>query len=270
MPVEAKSMETATPFDKLSLILVGAEKTGKSRTAATAPDPVLFLDTDQRAASISGMKGVYALTYSEPSGVGMQPTIYTDLVSFTDQIERSRELRTLHPTFGNLPQGLNVSTLVGDSVATISKAALAYALYTTKEIRRSIKLPGREIFMPGGWDAWSADMNMLETLVTRWLAIPNLNVILTFHETAEESNTSTPEKPSYTGRVDVWPGRHRRLIKYFNEVWRVTRTQQVPQIQIVPNWEFTASTNLLLSDGSGVVQNPNIKELIQKTLAARK
>ena len=42
--IELVDMETATPFDRLRLVLVGKEKTGKSRLAATGRRGVLVFD----------------------------------------------------------------------------------------------------------------------------------------------------------------------------------------------------------------------------------
>jgi hypothetical protein len=137
---------------------------------------------------------------------------------------------------------------------------MAYNLYCSPKIRREINIGGKmSVFFPGGFDAWNAEMSTMENFILRLLALP-LNVIVTFHEAAEEAPDSTQENPKFTGRISPFPVRHGRLLRYFNEVWRLERNGQVPTVQLVPDYRFTTATNLLLDK----VERPDISFLIDQ------
>ncbi len=78
--IEATSLEERKPFDRLLAAIVGVEKSGKSRLAATAEKPVLIHDFDGRADALAGVPGVYALTYRDVGGYA-QPSAFTDFLS---------------------------------------------------------------------------------------------------------------------------------------------------------------------------------------------
>ena len=270
MPVEAVTMETATPFDRLRLALVGKQKGGKSRTAATARKPVLFFDFDKRRESIAGLKDVYALTFVDPLPP-MQPDGFSNALTVLSMIEQKATLKTIGEKFGQ--QGwpdVRPKTVVNDSLDTMSKSARDYAMFTNKDLRRILNVGGTQVFMTNGWDTWGAEMNMVESLILRELGIPELDVIVIFHETPEEAPGSTNEKPQYTGKVDVYPGRYRGLLKYFNEVWRVSREQgNIPTMQVLPDYRFTAASNLDFSKIPANEMRPDISYLIERTVGKR-
>jgi hypothetical protein len=266
-------MSEEPPISKLKLAIVGHEKNGKSRLASTARKPILFHDFDDRSESLNGIDGVYALSYPDP-GWPKQPTAANDFLTNVSKLEESLELSRL----GFKTHAENcVRTQVIDSIVTMGAAFQRYALFTVKDIRREISIGSQKVFLPGGWDAWNSEMLSVENAILRLLALPTDTIII-LHETAEEAVDSTAEKPKFTGRVGVFPVRYQRLIKYFNEVWRVKLTQSVvegkskylPRVYPAANYEFDGATTMLLDS----VEEPNIAAMIkkheQKLLAAGK
>lgn len=248
MTIVASSAGDLKVVERLRGAIVGAYKVGKSWTLATAPDPVLFLDVDQRSASLAGKPGVFTLTPYDPPGIGMQPTIYSDVLDLVAKLEQTRVLKDISPTFAS---NLSVKTLVLDSIQSMSRAILKYNMYTNpKELARKINIGGQTLYFPNGWDTWNSDMECMEQLIARMIAIPDIDFWITFHEMDDN------------GVVDTFPGRHRSIIRYFNEVWRITRKQTVPEAQLMPTYNFTACTTLV--GAPGVVSNPNIKDLVAK------
>jgi hypothetical protein len=123
--------------------------------------------------------------------------------------------------------------------------------------------------MPGGWDAWNAETESVFSAVMRAMAMRSLDIILIFHESAQETADSTSDKPKFTGKLDLYPARYRVFNKYFSEVWRVSRETggTIPKIQVVPDFRFTASSNLdfskLKPEQLNPPAGPNISELIK-------
>jgi hypothetical protein len=244
MPYELVDMEKATPFDRLRLALVGHEKTGKSRLAATGRKGVFVFDWDGRRESLAGMKGVKAVTLIDPGDISKVPTAFTDGLNMLTQLEYKRSFSNLGFK-GVPPEEDTIQTVVVDSVYSIAKAARTSALYNAVDMRRTLKIGSMQVFLTGGWDGWNAEMGLVEQFIMRLLAIPKLDLILVFHETAEEMPGSTAEKRSYSGRYDIFPGRYGNLLKYMNEVWRVTRQNSgAPKIQRDPDFQFQAASNL--------------------------
>ena len=268
--IEATTAATLSPFERLMLILCGAEKSGKSRTAATARKPVLFHDFDKRREALAGIKDVYCLTYIDEARPNIQPTGFQDYLSVLTKLESGYTLKRIGEDFGikDWPD-VRPKTQVLDSLASCGKCAMAYALYTNKDIRRTIAVGGQQIHFPGGWDAWNAETESTFSSVMRILAMKDQDIILIFHEAPGEMPDSTAEKPKFNGKIDLYPGRYRIFNKYFNEVWRVSREtgQQIPTIQVQPDFRFPASTNLDFSKITPQQLNPpggpNIQELIK-------
>ena len=250
-PTNITSMEKASAFEKLTLLEIGPEKGGKSRLAATGRKPVFFLDYDRRKEALAKCVGVYALTLLDPAWPN-QPTAYQQTLNILGEIERGEILL----------DGAKPKTLVFDSVASFAKCAGAYAWFTTPDIRRTISVGGQQFHLPKGFDGWNAEMSLVESAILRALAIPELDIICTLHEQPEESPESTNEKPSFTGKFAVYPTRYKLLLKWFNEIWRVTREDASgPRVQVIPNWQFTsAATNL----GITTVDKADISYLIEK------
>src|SRR5258708_35939184 len=80
-------------------------------------------------------------------------------------------------------------------------------------------------------------MSEVDNFVLRLLALPT-DTIVVLHETEEKAPDSTPEKPKFTGRVDVYPPRYRMLLKYLPKGWPVKLTQTVVannQLRLIPS-----------------------------------
>ena len=279
--MEQSSMEFAEPFDQLKLALVGAEKAWKSRTAATGRKSVLFLDYDQRKEAVAGYKDVYAATFADRGGF-YDPEAYSESLSFLTNLEESLFLRKLG--FNDAPEDAEVQTIVHDSIQNMAKNAMRFALYNTKEIRREIKIKGMDsIRIPGGWDAWKTEMEMVEACILRTMALRKSNggkvdIIIVLHEVPEEAPNSTPEKPAYTGKVAVYPVRYKGILNLFNEIWRMElvppsnlKDGQDANIYIgrattAADYTFNAASNLLVSQ---YIERPNIAEMIETSLRAK-
>lgn len=251
---------------ELQMLLVGAEKSGKSELAATAPSPILFLDFDMRATALSGRKGVYAFTYRDPANTLAVPEAFTDMLDTLTLLEKSRSLKNLG--FTNAADTDMVKTLVFDSCSTIANAARNYVLYNNpKELAHVITGPKFQFRSPRNWHGWTTEMEMVEKAIIRSLGIPGLNTIVNLHETKEEAEDSTEEAPKYTGQITVFPVRYRILLKYFNEVWRLTRPGAGPPIiQCNPDGVFTkASSSLRIL----TAKEANISKVVEAHRAAK-
>lgn len=263
MPTELRIMAEEPPVAKLKIALVGKEKNGKSRLASTGRPNVLVHDFDNRAEALQGRKGVYVISYVEPQWP-KQPEAAQKFLDNMAKLEDSLDLADLG---FKCPKGTLVGTNVIDSIQTFGKAFQNYALYGQKDIRREITFGGMKVFLPGGWDAWNAEMVPVENSVLRMLALPT-DTIIVLHETAEETPDSSSEKPKFTGRVGVFPVRYQRLIKYFNELWRVRLTQTtqdnklvyLPKVYPFPTYEFDNATAMLLDP----LEDPSIIQMIAK------
>lgn len=260
--IELVDMESATPFDRLRLVLVGREGVGKSRLAATGRKGILTFDWDGRRESIAGMPGVKAATLIDPGNVNVQPTAFNDGVTLLTKLEASRTFSGIG--FKKVPEGQDsIKTVVMDSVFSMAKAARAFSMYTTQDLARSLKIGSMLVRLPSGWDSWNAEVALVTQFIERLLAIKGMDVILIFHEDDEEAPGSSAEKRSYTGRYEVYPARYSNVLKYFNETWRLTRTAVgAPQIQKEPNFQFQAKSNF-----GDIPVKPNISEMIEAYLA---
>jgi hypothetical protein len=264
MPIEAASMEQATAVDRIHMALVGPGKSGKSRLAATAREPVLFIDADNRRESLAGIKGVYALTIMDSLESGRQPTAYNDMLTLATHIEQGKTLKTIGEIYG--AQGwpdVRPRTLVDDSLFSIARCASNYILYTNKDIRREMVVVGGKLQIRGSRDFWNFEIPAVENLIFRQLAIKDLDLIVIYHEQPEEAPNSTEDRKILTGRIDVYPGRYRNLLLNFNEVWRITREKIVPTVQVLPDQRFSASTTLDFSKVTPDKFVPNIKRMIE-------
>jgi hypothetical protein len=264
MATEYTVMENEPPTSKNKIALVGGEQNGKSWLAATARKPVLFHEFDGKKESLRGKKGVYVISYIDPKWP-QQPTAAQDFLTNITKLENSLDL---HEFFFEVPKGTFVKTNVVDSIQTCGKRAQDYAMYNNKDLRREITFGGHKVFIPSGWDAVNSEMAEVENFVLRLLALPT-DTIITLHETDEKAADSTPEKPKYTGKIDVYPPRFRMLLKYFPEVWRVKLTQCVgagnqlrylPRVYPLPNYDFDSGTTMLLDP----IEEPDIEAILRK------
>lgn len=277
MSIELRVMDQEPPVGKIKLALVGHEKNGKSWLTSTGRKRVLVHDFDNRAESLQGKPGVVVISYPDKQWP-MQPEAAQKFLDILAQLENSLDLadlipvlRRIEPTgkYPEIPKESYIRTNVIDSIQTFGKAFQNYALFGSKDIRRELNIGTQKVLLPGGWDAWNAEMVPVENAILRLLALPS-DTIIVLHETAEETADSTSEKPRFTGRVGVFPVRYQRLIKYFNEVWRVKLTQAtdprtnklayLPRVYPLPNYEFDCATAMLLDS----VEEPNIEAMIAK------
>ncbi len=280
--MEQTSMEFAEPFSQLKLALVGVEKSWKSRTAATGRKPVLFLDFDQRKEAIAGYKNVYACTFADKGSFYM-PEAYTQTLDLFTRLEESLLLEKLGFPLNQNKENDEVQTLVFDSIQNFAKDAMRFALYNTKEIRREIKTGKDPIRIPKSFDAWKAEMTMVEDCILRAMALRRSNgnpvdIIVILHEVPEESPSSTIEHPEYTGKACVYPVRYKGILNLFNEVWRmelkppnnVAKGQDanvyVGIATTAADYSFNAASNLLVSQ---YIERPNIAEMIETSLRAK-
>lgn len=268
MPIQLHDMSTTDAYEQLLIALVGKEKSGKSRLSATAPKPVLVFDHDGRARSLAGIAGVYAISYVDQTGF-MQPDAFTSFISHLTALEtNSCDLAYLG--FPNLEPGQVVAkTFVVDSVQTLAGNAMRYIKATGgKAMAREISFGGMSVRFPAGFDAWNAEMVTVEDTMLRIFAMKK-NVIATFHEVAEEAPESTNESPVFTGRVGIFPVRYQRLLKYFNEVWRISRSMSqdgtaqgaIPSVSCVPDYSFALGASAL---NISAIELPNIEDMIAK------
>lgn len=273
MTIRLKDMNEEPPTNRLKIAIVGREKHGKSWLAATGRPIVLVHDFDNRAEALAGKKGVFTISYEEnqwpkqPEAAQLFLDILSKLEETLDIHDIANMLRVKNPRIPQVPKGTIVGTNVIDSVQTFGAAFQKYALYGQKDIRRTIKFGGYEVHLPGGWDAWNAEMRPVEDAILRVLALP-CDTIINLHETEEETADSTSEKPRFTGKIGVFPVRYQRLIKYVNELWRVKLTQvtsnnklvYIPRVYPTPTYEFDAATAMLLDP----VEDPDICRMIAK------
>lgn len=270
MPIEYKDLENKKPFEKLAILEVGEEKSGKSWCAATAPKPILFLDFDLRADALAGRAGVYAITYRDPES-HMQPTAFCDMLDTLTKLEQGADFRTLG--IATAPEGLRPATLVLDSISTSARAAMKYALYTNKDITRTLTFGGKlQVNFVRNFDGWNAEMSSLEAVVLRCLAMP-FNFVSTLHEVDEETGDSTPEKPKFTGKKGPYPVRYKMLFKYFNELWHFENAPSLanpasqvylPRVQVKPDYKCPWAATAMLLDQ---YEQPNIEAMITKHLS---
>lgn len=270
MPIEFHITETEEPTKKLKLMLVGEEKTGKSRLAATGRKPILFHDFDNRAESLQGQKGVYVISYVEKQWPN-QPDAAQKFLDILSRLEQSldiHDLKDIIPACASVPKGTIVRTNVLDSVYTFGKAFNQFAIFGSKDLRREIKFSGYTVQLGSGWDAWNSEMIPVENNVLRLLALPT-DTIVTIHEAMEETDDSSSDKKKFTGKIGVYPARYQRLIKYFNEIWRMELAQVVgpdnkssykPRVYPLPNYKFNAASTMFLD----AVEEPNIENMLRK------
>jgi hypothetical protein len=266
MMIESKIVAEEPPVSKLKLMIVGHEKNGKTRLAATGRKPVLIHDHDNRSEALNGIPGVYVLSYVDPQAPKL-PEASQDQLDILDQLEADLDISHLvmkgKRLFPNVPEGTILRTNVLDSIATLGRNFQNYAMYHNPGIRRDISFGKTKVSLPGGWDAWNAETKSVEPLIQRFLALPADTTVI-MHESLEETPDSTPENKRLTGRVEIYPNRYQLLLKYFNEVWRVKLTQingrYVPRVYPLPTYEFDCATALLLDPQ----EEPNIEAMISK------
>lgn len=262
---ELVNSQTQTPFDRLFLLLVGPEGVGKTWLACTGRPSVLVMDFDGKMRALAGRKDVYALTYRDSNKSGIQPAAISDALTDLGKLEQSRSLKNLGFT---LAPGQNdtVRTVAVDSIYTLGKATRDYALYSSNDITRTINIPNMPVRVPNSFDGWNAEMAAVESFILRLMGIPDIDVIVTVHETqAKDTMLSTEKQTRRSTKVTIYPERHQGIVKYFNEIWRLKRTAAgAPIITTDPDPYFVARTNF---DPQAVRESgANISAMIAKHL----
>jgi hypothetical protein len=276
MTLEASNMEKEVSSDRLRVAVVGEQKAGKSWLESTAPGVKFFFDYDQRKASLSGKKGVYAVTLRDPVWPKM-PEAAEETLDLVSGLEASLDLSLLKDKRGNrilpdVPPGTLVENVILDSIQSMAKCFAYFEMYNNADLRRTIQIgtgaSAVQVFVQKSFDAWNAEMKQVEGVIMRLFALP-VNVFCSFHEAAEEANDSTNENPKYTGKITVYPVRYRNILQYFNEVWRVKLVQiaqkqgpplYLPRVFPLPDFSMNCTTAMLLDS----IEEPNIEAMIAK------
>lgn len=265
--IQPMDLKNTKPFGQLTLAIVGAPKSGKSRLASTGRKSMLFLDYDLRSEAIAGRDQTFAVKMIDPPAPG-NATSVPDTFDILSSIEKSRKVCELSSAAGKLfPEAdpsLELKTLVIDSADSLAKRSLNFLLSSSDKIRHSLTVGKFTHYTPNSWVGWVADVGLVESIVLRCIAT-GLDVIFVLHEAPEESAESTEESPKFTGRITVYPVRYGRLLKYFNEVWRMQLVpgkegRYVPQVRVCQDWNFNASTCLQLDP----VEKPDIAVMLAK------
>lgn len=150
----------------LKALLTGDAKTGKTTGAATAPRPILWIDTDQGKESLVGLSSISLLT----------PSRMQDLHEIQRWIDA--QLRS-----GSFPY----ATIVLDSITRLYSYGLDFA---------KLMDPARG---PGGTPVtthWLAQKNQCQTLIEFLIHAP-IHFVATVHE--------APEKDELLGKVTIRP-----------------------------------------------------------------
>jgi hypothetical protein len=94
-----------------------------------------------------------------------------------------------------------------------------------------------------------------------------MNVIVILHECMEQDERSTLDNPMYTGKIEVYPRRYNVLLKYFNEVWRLSRESGgAPKIAVDPDGKFVQAASAF-----GVkVTVPDISQVLRDARSLQK
>lgn len=257
MTITSHNLETEPLDESLAMLLVGDKKAGKSWLAATAPAPVFFLDFDQRLGALRGRKGVYGLSFADPTDTNLMPTAFNEMLGVLTKLEKSRSMVTLN---ASLP-AIDIRTLVFDSVSTIADSARRYVMYSNADVTKAISIGGKIYRVAKTYHAWGAEMEMVTGAIMMARAIPGLNVIVVLHECMEEDERSTPDNKIYTGKIEVFPRRYNTLLIYFNEVWRLVREYgKVPKVFCDPDGKFTQAATAL---GIDKIDVPDISQVLR-------
>jgi len=232
--------ESLRQEDRLKIALVGEPKVGKSWLAATAPKPIRIFDFDDRAESLAGKEGLL---------IARKPTmqqVETDL-----SITKARKIK-------NQPIP---ATWVFDSVTYMQREMESEIFRQAPDLARKIKVgPSNIMQIRNSWDVINGVQRYLEYLIAEFA--PLGNIVFVFHEKSEKDYTkSTAKETVYTGESTVDPQFLAKSLSLFNEVWRVKldhRNQY--EVQVKPQWDFKASTTMLLSEN----EKPDILKMIEK------
>lgn len=299
-------LQNESPTEELAMLLVGDKKSGKSQLAATAPGNKLFLEFDQRLAALrthKNVKDIYGMSFADVTDNKTAPSAFNEMLDVLAALERSPKLKDVHSIFADCGDKC-VDTIVFDSVQTMADSARRYILFNSPDVAKSYVMGQRTYRVAKSYHAWGGEMEMVTGAILQARALMHckqcfksvtykrnadgsgvllhtdgpvadhppipraMHVIAILHECMEQDERSTLENPMYTGKIEVYPRRYNTLLKYFNEVWRVTRESgRVPKIHCDPDSKFVqAATALGIPD----IKNPNITEVLQNAKAMQK
>lgn len=300
-------LQAESPTEELAMLLVGDYKAGKSYLAATAPGNILFLESDLRLAALKthpNVKNIYGLEFVDDLNSSTKsPSAFNEMQDVLTNLEKSPKLKDVHSIFAGCGDKL-VDTIVFDSVQTLADNARRYIMYNAPEVAKTFTMGTKRYRVASSFNAWGGEMEMVTGAILQARALMHckqcfksvtykrnadgsgvllhtdgpvadhppipraMHVIAILHECMEQDERSTLENPMYTGKIEVYPRRYNTLLKYFNEVWRVTRESgRVPKIHCDPDSKFVqAATALGIPD----IKNPNITEVLQNAKAMQK
>lgn len=252
LPDGAIKAEERDSSDQLKIAIVGPQKGGKSRLAATSlRKPIYFWDYDCRLISVSGMEGVYGKSYPESTNM-IESTAWPAVMQDMNMFEYQKAKGSPMP-----------GTMVHDSIMNMFARAMQWILVNNPDMRREIimnKATNTKSYVPYKYDPYKAEFDQVCNILNRTLEL-GCDLVCCFHERAEEAPNSTDANPIYTGKFSVHPPRAAGLLPSFNELWRMRPNDQgVYKVQTKPNYEFVGATCLNINEE----EEPNITQMIQK------
>jgi len=237
--------------DQLKIAIVGPQKGGKSRLAATAfRKPIYFWDFDGRLISVSGMEGVYGKSYLETTNL-KDATAWAQVMQDMNMFEYQKQKGQPIP-----------ATMVFDSMTFMMERAMRHVLTFNPEGARKVFLNKKEglFILAPQHDGYIGEESSVRNMINRAEEL-GCDIIACFHERAEEAPDSTEKDPKYTGKYSTHPPRAAKFLPLFNELWRVRPNDQgVYKVQTKPNYEFGGATCLNISDE----EVPDITKMIEK------
>ena len=237
--------ETLQQENRLKIALVGDIGTGKSWLMATAPQPIVVYDFDDRKESIAGKPGLI---------IKERPTML--------DVERDLSIAKARKLQGKP----NVATWAFDSVTYMHRAMEEEIFRQAPDLARSIKVgPAQAMKFRNGWDAINGVQRYIEYLIAEFSLLGN--IIFIYHEKNEKDVVKSDAKETkYTGEITTDPQYLAKSLSLFNEVYRITiNYKNEYEVQCRPTWDFKAKTTLLLDP----VEKPDIMAMIEKHKAAR-
>jgi hypothetical protein len=226
--------------DRLKIAIVGEPKTGKSWLAATAPQPVLVFDFDDRAESLAGKPGL--IIRRKPSIT----QVHTDLSNMKARKYNNQKIP---------------STFVFDSVTYMQGAMEAELLSSSPGLFRDVKMGGQVIKLRENWDVTNSILDRMRYFIAEFSLLGN--VVFVYHERPEKDKTkSTARETVYTGETTVDPQYLAVTLSLFNEVYRITVDYTGKfTVQCKQSYEFKASTTMVELDSN---EPPSIADMISK------
>ena len=253
MPDGTISAYERTATEQLKIAIIGPPKGGKSRLASTAPKkPIYHFNFDGRLAAISGIAGNFGKEYmdtTDPNKTTAWAAVETDMGMFEYQKVKGAPIP---------------GTFVFDPIDYMSERAMRKVCVdnsSNTKYTRKITVGNKTFNIPGGWDAYSAEVSLVGNMIARGIELGS-DIIVIFHERAEEAPDSTVDKKKFTGKVSVEPPRAQNYLPLFNEYWRVLPAYDGKSYKVYtrPNTDFLGATCLKI-DGE---EPANITTMLEK------